>query len=401
MAFPYPPRNRARTVRQHRVALVAGLLLAAVVLTGCEDQPADGPVEAGCLPSGVAMSLAVGARANSPTPTLPALVEDLARSAARKHKGVSVVQVDGRADVDLEPQVFDSKAQNDRKYDKDLNQWLDGLRQWVATMRADEPEADVLKSLDVAAAQVGAGDTVVLMDSGLQTTAPLDFRTRGMLDADPTDVVEFLRRADALPDLTDRHVLLVGVGDTAPPQAELDVARRRHVVEIWTAVAKAGGATCVELRESPNGTRSGIDSPAVSVVPVAAPPTFTPCGETVLPDDGAVGFVPDSATFRDPAAARAALTKLVALLGQGGSTVELVGTTSSAGTEPGRLSLSRDRAEAVKTVLRELGVPQARISSKGVGDNWPSRRPDRGPNGELLPGPAAQNRSVVVRISCG
>ncbi|SCF41444.1 OmpA family protein [Micromonospora matsumotoense] len=401
MAFLLSPHSRSRTVRPRRVALVAGLLLAAAVLTGCDDPPKEEPVEAGCLPSGVAMSLAIGARANSPTPALPELVEDLARSAARKHKGVSVVQVDGRADVDLGPQVFDSKAENGNKYEKDLARWLDGLRQYVAKMQADEPEADVLKALDVAAAQVGPGDTVVLVDSGLQTTAPLDFRTRGTLDADPTEVVEFLRRSDSLPDLTDRHVLLVGVGDTAPPQAELDVARRRHVVELWTAVAKAGGARCVELRESPNGTRSGIDSPPVSVVPVAAIPPFAPCGDTVLPDEGAVGFVPDSARFRDPKAARAALTKLAALLAQRKSTVELIGTTSSAGTEPGRLSLSRDRARAVEAVLRDLGVPPGRVSSKGVGDHWPNRRPDRGPNGELLPGPAAQNRTVVVRILCG
>ncbi|WP_431886649.1 OmpA family protein [Micromonospora wenchangensis] len=401
MAVAQPTRTRLRAVRRHRAALMAGLLLATAVLTGCEDPPEDKPVAVGCLPSGVAMSLAIGARANSPTPALPDPVVELARSAALKHKGVSVVQVDGRVDVDLEPQVFDSKAQNPNKYEKDLNRWLDGLRQWVATMRADEPEADVLKALDVAGAQVGPGDTVVLVDSGLQTTAPLDFRTRGMLDADPTDVVEFLRRTDALPDLTGRHVLLVGLGDTAPPQAELGVAQRRHVVDIWTAIARAGGASCVDLRQSTNGDRSGIDSPPVSVVPVAASPVFNPCGVTVLPDDGEVGFVPDSATFRDPTGARATLAKLAALLERGTSTVELIGTTSSAGTESGRLTLSRNRARAVETVLRELGVPQERISSRGVGDNWPDRRPDRGPRGELLPGPAAQNRTVVVQISCG
>ncbi|MGX4652622.1 OmpA family protein [Micromonospora sp. SCSIO 07396] len=402
MAVVQPPRTRPRAGRRQRAALLAVLLLAAAVLTGCDDGPQhEEPVEAGCLSSGVAMSLAIGARANSPTPALPALVEDLARSAARKHKGVSVVQIDGRVDVDLEPQVFNSKAQNPNKYGKDLDRWLDGLRQWVATMRADEPEADVLKALDVAGAQVGPGDTVVLVDSGLQTTAPLDFRTRGMLDADPTDVVEFLRRADALPDLADRRVLLVGLGNTAPPQAELGVAQKRHVVEIWTAIARAGGASCVELREAANGKHSDVDSPTVSVVPVTESPTFTPCGVTVLPDDGEVGFVPDSATFRDPARARAALAKLAALLERGRSTVELIGTTSSAGTESGRLTLSRDRARAVETVLRSLGVPPERMSSRGVGANWPDRRPDRGPDGELLPGPAAQNRTVVVRISCG
>ncbi|MFG3557839.1 OmpA family protein [Micromonospora sp. NPDC047557] len=396
------PRALARSTGPARTAILTALLLGATALVGCDDDAiAEKPVDAGCLPSGVAMSLAVGARANSPTPALPRTVEELARSAARNGKAVSVVQVDGRVDIDRGPQVFDSKAQNPKKYAKDLDRWIGGLHQWVADMRADEAEADVLKSLDVAAAQVEAGGTVVLLDSGLQTTAPLDFRAKGMLDANPAEVVEFLRGSDSLPNLTERNVLLVGLGDTAPPQPELDVARRRHVVEIWTAIVKASGAACVELREMSPGAQRTVDAPAVGLVPVAALPVFTPCGETVLADAGTVGFLPDSDEFRDPAAARATLAELGKLLRSGNSSVELIGTTSSSGTEKGRLALSRARARAVKAVLEEFGVPGGRITSRGVGDKWPGRVPDRAPNGDLSPGPAARNRSVVVRISCG
>ncbi|MEV6695352.1 OmpA family protein [Micromonospora sp. NPDC051196] len=397
----FPLHSRRHQVRQRSAAVVTGLLLGAAVLAGCGESDGEEPVDTGCVPSGVSMSLAIGARANSPTPTLPKAVEELARSAARHRKAVSVVQVDGRPDIDLGPQIFSSPAEGERKYAKDLDRWVDGLRRWVTEMRADEPEVDVLKSLAVAAAQVKPGETVVLVDSALQTTPPLDFRSKGMLDADPKEVVDFLRRSNSVPDLTDRNVLLVGVGDTAPPQEELDVARRRQVIEIWTAVATAGGASCVELLESENSTPSDIDSPPVSLVPVPPLPIFAPCGDTVLSDQGSVGFIPDSAAFRDPAAARTTLVKLAEVLTRGNAQAELIGTTSSAGTEKGRQLLSEERARTVEAVLRELGVPEERLSSKGMGANWPDRKPDRGPDGALLPGPAAQNRSVIVRISCG
>lgn len=349
------------------------------------------------------MSIAVGARANSPVPAVPLLVEQLARSAARAGKGVSIIQIDGRIDVDLPEQFFTSKAGNPNKYDKDLDKWIRGLHDWIGNMRADEPEADVLKALDVAGAHAKAGGTVVLMDSGLQTRPPLDFSEDGLLEADPATVVDYLRKIDSLPDLHERNVLMVGLGDTAPPQAELDIASRRNLIAIWTEIAKAAGASCIELREMSPGVATPGEMPPVRLVPVpvATFPSKALCTEWVLRDRGALGFHRDSAGFRDPAAARNALASLAdELKSAPGARVELIGTTSSAGTERGRQLLSEDRAAAVARILVELGVPAGRITSRGVGANWPNRVPDRGPNNELLPGPAARNRSVVVRVTC-
>ena len=139
----------------------------------------------------------------------------------------------------------------------------------------------------------------------------------------------------------------------------------------------------------------------VTVVPVPAVAPFAPCGTTVLRDGDSVGFLPDQAQFRDPAAARKTIQDLASLVIKGRQRVDLVGTTSSAGTsEQGRVELSRQRADAVKSVLIELGVPADRITTKGVGSKWPERVNDRAPDGSLIPTAAARNRSVVVRLSC-
>jgi hypothetical protein len=49
---------------------------------------------------------------------------------------------------------------------------------------AVEKGADPLTALSRAAAAAGQGGTVVLVDSGLQTVAPLDFSAAKLLDAD-------------------------------------------------------------------------------------------------------------------------------------------------------------------------------------------------------------------------
>jgi OOP family OmpA-OmpF porin len=98
---------------------------------------------------------------------------------------------------------------------------------------------------------------------------------------------------------------------------------------------------------------------------------------------------------------RATLQDLAALVINGRQEVELIGTTAMAGpSEVSRIELSLRRAEAVKAVLVELGVPAERITTTGAGATWPDRVPDIAPDGSLIPWAAAQNRSVIVRLSC-
>ena len=82
-----------------------------------------------------------------------------------------------------------------------------------------------------------------------------------------------------------------------------------------------------------------------------------------------------------------------------GESVTLTGATSSEGSNQFNQQLSLQRASAVKTVLVQLGVPSGRITTIGDGSHLPGRLNDRGPNGQLLIGPAIQNRKVVAKLS--
>jgi OOP family OmpA-OmpF porin len=140
----------------------------------------------------------------------------------------------------------------------------------------------------------------------------------------------------------------------------------------------------------------------VPVTPVSLPtvPPFQACGETVLHED-TVGFLPDQAVFRDPATARRTIQDLATVVMNGRQAITLIGTTATAGTsEASRKQLAQRRAEAVKSVLVELGIAPDRITTIGAGTEWPGRVNDIAPDGSLIPTAAAQNRAVVVQLTC-
>jgi OOP family OmpA-OmpF porin len=237
----------------------------------------------------------------------------------------------------------------------------------------------------------------VLIDSGLQTVTPLNYADPGLLMSPPSDIVKFLRQQNLLPHLHGRHVLLVGFGYTASPQPALNQAQQDSVIAQWEAVIKASGG-CAVVDSAPNTSPEQRDLPVVSVVVPPKTPSFANCGTFVLSDAGSVGFIVGTHTFRDPPAAQATLGQLATKLKQGSEHITLIGSTSTEGGNAINNPLSRERAQAVEKVLVSLGIASSRITTIGDGSHWPGRVPDIGPHGELLPGPAEEDREVIVQL---
>ncbi|MEV4219180.1 OmpA family protein [Nonomuraea sp. NPDC049725] len=391
------------------ITRIAAALLAGLTLTACsgssgspgsEGSSGNAAASLGCeLPGGGPLALAVGAHANAPEPAIRSEVVDLMRRTAKAGHDISVIRLDGTPEVVFDTE-FASDAGNDVALEDDVNAYLTEVERTLgAGARAKAPEVDVLTALSLAADATGPGGSVVLVDPGLQTVAPLDFRE--VIDAEPAQVVAYLRDKKLLPDLTGRTVLLSGLGYTATPQPEPHPGLRRNIVAIWREIARAGGAACVAVDARPNHHKAATDTPAVTVVvPPAVPTTFTACGEAELSEGNHVGFEQGTATFREPAEARKTLANLAATIGKDRLKVRLTGSTSAEGGKADNLRLSRERAEAVKRELVALGVPDADIATEGRGEQLRGRADDLAPDGTLLPGPAARNRKVVVRLAC-
>lgn len=407
------PRRRRDTAR--RAAGLLSLVLTGALVAGCSsgEDAAGGGFSGGggsalSCPAPVGpMAFAVSGRSNSPEPGLPQAVQDatvsvLSRSVDEGYEPrITLINVDGRP-TSAGNDTFRTDAGNAIAAEDDRNAFLDGFGSAVTELRAQTPEVDVLGALDLAGRSAGGNrpGTVVLVDSGLSTVAPLDFRQRGLLEAPPEETVDALRASNALPDLEGTTVVLAGLGDVAEPQPALSPAQRQSLVALWTAVATAGGASCVAVVPEPRGGDAPTDAPPVSVVDLPPPPAITPGRATALPDDNSVGFRPDTADFRDRNAARGVLAPFAQFLTESPNRrIALTGTSARAGTPQGQVDLSTRRAEAVKALLVELGAPADRISTRGVGSQFPGYVNDVGPDGRQLPGPASSNRTVIVEPS--
>ncbi|HEY6422361.1 MAG TPA: OmpA family protein [Pseudonocardiaceae bacterium] len=372
-----------------RMKLGLVLTLSLLTLTCC------GGNQASSAPG--ALAVIVGAHSNMAAPSLLEPIRAEIGTASELGSSATVIVDDGTpaaaAPVSL-------KAANDNPlYQQDQIKQLKNL---IDKARADNPEVDLLAAINLAARSVteAAGPrTIVVIDSGLQTTGALRFQDQNgaLLNANPDEVVELLRRTKQLPDLTGMRVIFTGLGDTAAPQQPLPTPARAALVDLWTKVVAAAGGR-PEVKQAPlPGTRTLDGLPPVTVVPVAAR-SIGPVPSVTVLHDSTVGFVPGQAVFRDPDQARAVLADYAREI-KNGRRAMLTGTTASAGTVEYRLQLSQERANAVRDVLVGLDAPADRISTRGLGSDFPGYLPDQDRQGNLDPIRAAQNRQVIIELT--
>jgi outer membrane protein OmpA-like peptidoglycan-associated protein len=380
--------SRVRRVPARLAGGAVATLLGLGLLAGC-GQGASGPPGA--------LAVIVGAHSNMVAPSLIDAVQTEIDTASDLGSPATVIVPDG--DPTASAPLSLAARNNNPLYKQDQLAQLNTL---IDQTRADNPEVDLLDALALGARAVGdaAGPhTILVIDSGLQTAGALRFQDQdgALLDANPAEVVDLLRRTRQLPDLTGARVVFTGLGDTAPPQQPLPAPARAVLIDIWTSIVKAAGGTPVVKQTPLPNSRKISGLPPVSTVPVAVRPVGPPPSVTVL-RDGTVGFLPDQAVFRDPAQARDVLSDF-ALAIKNGRSARLTGTTASAGPEQGRLALSRDRAEAVRDLLISLGAPADRITARGLGSDFPGYVPDRDAQGNLDPVLAARNRQVIIELT--
>jgi outer membrane protein OmpA-like peptidoglycan-associated protein len=352
------------------------------------------------------VDIALGARANSPSPVVPDAVHPelhtLLTRAANAEQPIVVYRIDGKPTEAIRKVLTGAPKASLPRRDA-VATFVSTMESALAQVRPVHSEAAPLQALELAARDSPRGGTIVLVDSGLQTVAPLDFRAPGMLDAKPDDVVAELRAVKAIPDLAGHRVILLGLGDTVSPQDQLDSQSRDNVIAIWSAMVTAGGVdrSCLEvLRDPPRDATAVTPAQHVTPVPVRTVEPPRPCEPIRLYNGGPVGFVEEGADLRNPAAATGFLKPYAEQITDRNMRVKLIGTTARWGPADGQRALGKQRAEAVKELLIKLGIPRDWIRTDGVGSYSDYYLDDNGPEGPLSPGPAALNRSVVFDLIC-
>lgn len=390
--------------------LVAGAL-ACALLGGCALAPgtaAQGQEE----PSGqVNVAVVTGACANQPVHSYAA-VEGQLELAVQSNGYADVVVADTAISSELGGiSQVGSTTTNPTRRAQEEDAIAASLLATCEAAAADSPQTDVLRALRYAAsglAGLEGRNVVCLLHSGLSTSGVVNLaETPEWLQADPSELAA--RLAEQLPDLGSVDVLYwYDIGYVAGDQQEPDQVAVTALKRLWEAVLTQAGVGAVEFVDTQvsdveNPSEYEVSTVALTYVarPEVAASSLLESGGQVEVPESEVGFVPDTATFLDEAAARAYVSEVAKILvANPGVGVYVTGSCAGCPWDPDHgVALSTRRAQAVADLLVSMGVDAARITVEGVGDQGNERVrhvPDLAEDGVTQTDDAQLNRRVVI-----
>lgn len=307
---------------------------------------------------------------------MPALTnaEDFLDLVNVTHGGsVGFVVSDGSPFV-VGPQRFDEVKKNDIQQARvDKTARLE-LAEAVQGAAARTPETDLISAVSLASRMLSAGmadnKVLTIRHSGVNTSAAtLPMQELDLLNTDPAQLLDQLDAAAMIPQLGGVTVEFYGLGDVAGSQGTLSAQQVQWLKSFWQGFFDRTGANVTFHTDIVSGDALN-NGHTVTPLAAAGAPTF------VKVSAEQVAFQPDSTTFLDEAAAHAALNGLAEQL-KGTSTHYIVaGSTAHVdnASREGAQALSLARAQAVRSVLAEAGVPADQIICLGLGNEQTSVR---------------------------
>lgn len=400
------------------------ILLLALCTAGCA---ASGGTEYAVRP---AVIFLVANTANSEplnfnSPRLRELAEDLVRNEGF----AAVISVDGNPEAVFagsfeRSERLKNASREKQKIEAEAN--TVALLSLLESTTPNDEEVDFLKALRLSERLFKSLDdsytskTILVLGTGLNTSGQMNYCNQLLL-AEPEALVSELAARSAIPDLSGIS-LFWQFSDTAEPQAPLSDSQRERLEQQWEAVVNRGGGSFDSASFLSGTSRDESTLPHVSVVELAAetPIHFEPqilaeaqisdepqvleeehdtvdepdipFSQPVLFCEDDIHFLPDSARFLHPEEVNAILSSVASYLIENKSVTLLV-CGSIAGDSGSGSGLPKERAQAVKEALIELGVPSDQLVAKGLGPkDDPFHIKGVGYEGEL----AASNRHVFM-----
>ena len=339
------------------------------------------------------------------------LIQDTVYSTVRNYGFIAVVNADGNPEIvhassyDLEDKY---KSASKEKLDMDARSKATNIILSMQSMIADDPEVDYLESLRLAVRTLSSLDgyeskTIIFMGTGLSTAGVMNF-SNNLISAEPETIVNLLNEKSEIPDFSGMTVYSQQLGDVASPQQELTSAQRIKLEKIYGGIVEKGGGKFVYNEIIANPVDETKHYPSVTPVklPIDTPIEFDDVefeednvlDEPIILTEEKIGFVADKAVFLDSEKANDILHPISEYLkSQPTVSIVLAGTTAGDTDSGFSLTLSKQRAEAVKNVLVEFGIEADRIVTVGLGsekDPWHVK------NAGYEGAAASSNRKVVV-----
>lgn len=381
-----------------KTVILISVAILMIAISGCGKQEAQKPTN---------IMFLVGMRANNKIPDFRILKKE-AKEATKSFGSVGVIVLDGSPDYEEQIEIpRENSMLSKNKLDAIAEAQAERITEFVAATKAQEPEVDILKALQLAgpALKSADGDRVVIVsDSGISTKGAVDFSKTHLEKIDPEIVVNNLKAQSALPDLEGIHLKWYGLGAVAEPQKELEQKNKLILKAIWARILEESGAT-FEMPDAPLASSIDVSEfPPVQIVHTigsdnAIVEHYTG-KEVIRLDEGKIEFYPDKATIKtDPAKVRDALLPVVEyLIANPNEQILLLGSTA----KPPNVSpeycieLSQNRCRTIRSILIDNGVSPSQIEYIGMGFNSPYYENDRNADGSLNEEVAYKNRAVII-----
>lgn len=384
------------------------LAVSAGGLTGCGSQTS---AEATSGMNAVCYAIAPTANSQGLNMNSP-LVQDTIYDTILEYGYISVVVVDGDPEMvaadsyDIDAQY--KKASKD-KLKTDARAKATNLIAYMESQVANDAQVDYLEGLRMAVRSLSSlegydSKTIVVIGTGLSTQGTLNFQNN-LLSVEPETVLDQLEEKNEIPDFTGITVVWQQIGDVAAPQKNLSQTQRKRLQEIWSGIVERGGGTFVYNDIMANPVDTETSYPVVDIVEL---PMETPIGfdeamfntedESILDDpvmltEEQVSFVPDKSTYLNEEEAVATIKPIADyLIEHEQITVLLAGTTAGDEDSDYTMTLSQERADAVRDTLIQFGVDESRIVTVGLGSSDPWHVYGAGYEGSIASG----NRKVVL-----
>lgn len=351
--------------------LAAGTMVVSL-LTSCSMVPSKGGTVDNAVDTDTVLILTQG-------DGMPALTnaEDFLDCVNVTHGGSAGLVIADGAPFVVGPQRFDQVKNNDIQQARADKAARLELVEAVQGAAAKTPETDLISAVSLASRILAAGTAsnkvLIIQHSGVNTAgASLPMQELDdLLNTDPAKLVDQLDEAAMVPQLNGVPVEFYGLGDVAGSQGTLSAQQVQWLQSFWETFFDHTGAAVTFHADIVSGEALTENSHKVTPLATAGAPTF------VKVSAEQVAFQPDSTTFLDEAAARAALNGLAEQL-KGTSAAHYIVAGSTAQVDnvsrEDAQALSLARAQAVRDVLVEAGVPADRFTCLGLGNEPTSVR---------------------------
>ncbi|WP_282191099.1 OmpA family protein [Adlercreutzia caecimuris] len=379
--------------RLARLGAGVGAIALSLLVAGCAAEgPADGSLPATGLPDGSVeardIAIVYANRANSSGDL--SVAAPYIEAAARGECYLVGVSADGK------PQAFagafELNEENGRRRDAEVQKNIESVigLNWSAQTE----ESDLFSALCAANSRLAGGNPdvpnlLIVIDSGISTAGPVNFTEEATREAllEPEALIATLRESGDLAKFENiDEVVWFGLGDTSGAQSDSEVApnegTKAALKIFYRTLFEAAG---VELGDDQEVFRAGSGFapaeglPGVTVVDMPRIPLDengnpVRLGDNVefdeLKSDGAIKFDYDSDALADESAAREALKDHInQLIDFPTLKVVVNGYTDTAGDASYNLDLSQRRANTVKALMVDAGVPESQITAVGMGED--------------------------------